>query len=179
MNPAPVRQEREPEQQLDEVGRVTVHHPFPPALASAASLPRIVSTPPGSKRRTSTVAGADAQVEHATGPGRSRRSPRSSFSGQPPLSLPAQLHRPRARVRVHLDPDRARDEHEQLADSEVGVDSGGAVRERNVAQIELESADAELVRALQLGSLDRPVMVIADPAAQRDVDRVRDTGCRQ
>ncbi len=39
------RKEREPEQQANEVGRVTRHHPFPP---------RMVSMFPGSKRRTVT-----------------------------------------------------------------------------------------------------------------------------
>ena len=38
------RQEREPEEELEEVGGVTVHHPLPPLLLS----PKIVSIPPGS-----------------------------------------------------------------------------------------------------------------------------------
>ena len=47
---------------------------------------------------------------------------------------------------------------------------GRLAGERDVAQVELELADAELVLALQLGRLQRAVVAIADAAAQRHVD---------
>src|SRR5258708_24713229 len=67
------RQEREPEEQLDEVGGVSFHH-----LA-----PKILSTPPGSKRPTRTWPAPTRRLSTST-PGPLPAATRWAFSGQPP-----------------------------------------------------------------------------------------------
>ena len=133
--------------------------------------------PPGSKRRTLDLARADPQVELQHAGSGAGDGALVVFAASRRRVVAEQPHRSRAGVRVHLDPHRARDEDEQLADADLRVDVGRAAGERDVAQVELEldRCRARSGCCSSRAAAGRYVR-LADAAAQRYVDRVRDRG---
>ena len=134
---------------------------------------------PGSKRRTSIVPAPTRRSSCST-PGPVPSTARWSSSGQPP-SCRARTDRsnPRRRARgPRRGPSSERTR--QVADADLRVDGRRAARERDVAQVDLELADAELVvRAAARPELSRPVVAAADTAAQRYVEGVRRSRSRR